>query len=247
MATQLTTKPTTSSIVSRLRTRKEVIEKNDEQSAEIRLLKEKYPSVKNVIGEYSTEIYNELMDAGADYDFLAMQEDIPTLGMLSRAYGVENASVFLLVHIAHADSYVGAREKLSPQQMETLARAVLSEYSFLNVAEICFFFAQFILGKYGHLYGTVDPMRFTIGLNQYVLERNRAIERHELKRSTQQKVFDYDEMVKNSSTHDEYLDLLEKGSKGEKEALDALRLSQEECESLYKYKKNAKKAVFKHV
>lgn len=238
MEHNLTTQCNTSSLVSRLRNRKELAEKKDSASPEIVKLRERYPSIKNLLVEYPTTIQDELLDVGADYDFLAREENIPTLGMMSRAYGIGNASVFVLAHLQFVNMYVGAKEKLQPFQIETLARTIVSEYGFLNVAELCFFFGMFRLGKFGQLYGSVDPLKITSGLNQYVLERNRAIERHNLKRNSEQSAFDFDERVRNSASHESYVELLKKGANGDESALAELRISQEECESLLEYKKN---------
>lgn len=243
METRLTTQCNTSSLVSKLQHRRAVAERADSASPEIIKLRERYPSVKNLLLEFPTTIQDELLEAGADYDFLAQEEDVPTLGMMARAYGVGNANVFVLAHLQFVNMFVGAKEKMQPFQIENLARTIVSEYGFLNVAELCFFFGMFRLGKFGQLYGSVDPLKITSGLNQYVLERNRAIERNNLKRNAERWAFDFDESVRKSATHESYVELLEKGANGDKDALEELRLSQEECESLLTYKKNRRTRI----
>lgn len=237
MGTTLTTQPHTSSIVSRLRDRR-ASQAVAVQSPEILALRNQYPSVKHIIAEYSPTFQDTLLEEGADYDFLAQQDDIPTLGMVVSAYGIDNAATFLLTHIHQVNLFSGTKEKMQPYQMESLARTIISEYGWLNIAEICFFFALFRLGKFEALYGSVDPMKVTKSLNMYVTERNRAVERHNATRIANNVGFDFDSNLANAKGYDEYREMLRKGAEGDEEAQAALRLTKEECFELLTDKRN---------
>lgn len=201
-------------------------------------MRNQYPSVKNVIADYAPTFQDTLLEEGADFDFLAQQEDIPTLGMLATAYGSDNAATFVITHIHHVNMFSGTKEKMTPYQMESLARTILSGYGWLNLAELCFFFALFRLGKFEALYGSVDPMKVTKSLNMYVAERNRAVERHNATRMAQNVGFDFNSNLANAKGYDAYREMLRKGAEGDKESLAALRLTKEECFELLTDKRN---------
>ena len=106
--------------------------------------------------------------------------------------------------------------KIAKTQLEELAAIFLSEYYYINAAEICFFIARFKSGKYGRFYGAIDPM-ITSAMLEYISERRRGIERHEREQYRIQIQKEIEEHGNNSISYAEYLEqekkLVENGDK----------------------------------
>lgn len=99
----------------------------------------------------------------------------PSLAILRKTYGEGFPTTWLLPQIFDLVVYSNSKGTLNEQQAEFLAEAIAQEYFFLTSSELLLFFYRFKLGKYGHFYGTVDPMRITQALDTFCDERLRAI------------------------------------------------------------------------
>lgn len=108
----------------------------------------------------------------------AILGDAPTLGLLRVTYGENFPTMWLLPQIFDLVVYSNSRGTLNEQQATFLATAIAQEYGYLKVSELLLFFYQFKLGKYGHFYGVVDPMRITEALGDFIDERNKVIDKH---------------------------------------------------------------------
>lgn len=99
----------------------------------------------------------------------------PSLAILRKTYGDGFPGTWLLPQILDLVVYSNSKGTLNEQQAEFLAEVIAQEYFFLTSSELLLFFYRFKLGKYGHFYGTVDPMRITKALDEFCDERLRAI------------------------------------------------------------------------
>lgn len=114
--------------------------------------------------------------------------DFPVLSQLT-AYGSNTPTIWLIPQLVNLSEYCGAKDKLNIRQLEELASVIATEFYFLKVSEIMLFLHRFKSGKYGRMYGTVDPMIITTSLREFVRERAAAIDRHEqeIKRQEREK------------------------------------------------------------
>lgn len=112
-------------------------------------------------------------------DELAHFSGSPSLAILKKTYGESFPSSWLLPQIFDLVVYSNSKGTLNEQQIEFLAEAIAQEYYYLTVDEFLLFFYRFKLGKYGHFYGVVDPMKITQALDEFCKERNYAIEKHD--------------------------------------------------------------------
>lgn len=103
----------------------------------------------------------------------------PSLVVLRKTYGDNFPTMWLLPQIFDLVVYCNSKSTLNEQQAQFLAEAIAHEYYFLSSDELMLFFYRFKLGKYGHFYGTVDPMRVTQALDEFCAERVTAIAEHE--------------------------------------------------------------------
>lgn len=103
----------------------------------------------------------------------------PSLAILRKTYGDGFPTTWLLPQIFDLVVYSNSKGTLNEQQAEFLAEVIAQEYFFLTSSELLLFFYRFKLGKYGHFYGTVDPMRITQALDEFCDERVHAIAKRE--------------------------------------------------------------------
>lgn len=105
--------------------------------------------------------------------------DAPSLAIMRKAYGDDFPATWLLPQIFDLVVYSNSKGTLNEQQMEFLAEAIANEFYYLKASELLLFFYNFKLGKYGHFYGVVDPMRITQALEEFCKERSAVIAAHE--------------------------------------------------------------------
>lgn len=103
----------------------------------------------------------------------------PSLVVLKKTYGENFPVMWLMPQIFDLVVYCNSKSTLNEQQAQFLAEAIAQEYYFLSSDELLLFFYRFKLGKYGHFYGSVDPMRITQALDTFCDERLRAIAEHD--------------------------------------------------------------------
>ena len=96
--------------------------------------------------------------------------------------------------------------KIAREQLNELAEIFISEYYYLNAAEICFFIARFKSGKYGRFYGAIDPMKITSAMLDYIRERRIDIERYEREQYRIQRQKEIEERGNNRISYAEYLE-----------------------------------------
>lgn len=102
---------------------------------------------------------------------VAMLADSPTLTDLNICYGKNTAVVFLIPQLFDISEFCGAKDKFTDRQIEQTAQLIAANYPWLKVMEIMTFCKQFKLGHYGHFYGSIDPMKITCALREFLVFR----------------------------------------------------------------------------
>lgn len=93
----------------------------------------------------------------------------PTLAALREAYGRQSAESWIEIQLQSISEFSGAREKLSIEQVEELAQAILSQFDALKVTEMMLFIARLKSGAFSKLfYGAVDAIAITDALQTFV-------------------------------------------------------------------------------
>ena len=95
---------------------------------------------------------------------------------------------------------------------------LITEYYYINAAEICFFIARFKSGKYGRFYGSIDPLKITSAMLDYVSERRKDIERKERERYRNQREKEIEERGNNRISYAEYIEIKHRADAGDEEA-----------------------------
>ena len=144
-----------------------------------RALLNKYPDPAQFILDYNPDLQFKIVRCKATLSDLAMNSSIPTLGLLASTYGDETPLEWLKIQFGTLNDFAEVSTKIAREQLNELAEIFISEYYYLNAAEICFFIARFKSGKYGRFYGAIDPMKITSAMLDYIRERRIDIERYE--------------------------------------------------------------------
>lgn len=135
----------------------------------------------------------------------AITGDYPTLADINTAYGEGFAAEWLMPHIANLALYTGAKNLTVEQELE-LSRIIASSYGYLKITELLLFFFRFKAGRYGHFYGSVDPMVITCAMQDFMAERNDILRNHERE---QQENFEDTPAISDEKLQ-EYIDRLSK-------------------------------------
>lgn len=136
------------------------------------LVRQKYGSRENFLVKLNPEAQ---ILAGRHPD-RAFFGDAPSLAVMKKTYGENMPTMWLMPQILDLVVYSNSKGTLNERQAEFLAEAIANEYFFLKASELLLFFYRFKLGRYGHFYGVVDPMKVTQALAEFVRERNAAID-----------------------------------------------------------------------
>lgn len=182
----------------------------------------KYPAPEAFMRDYNQDLQGKLLRIGATHAGLAINHNIPSLGLLSSAYGDETPVEWLVIQFGNLNDFAEVKSKISDGQIYELANLVLSEYYYLNAAEILFFIGRFKMGYYGTFYGAIDPMKITNALMQYIRERRQDMERYEKEQCRIQREKEIQERGNNRITHEEYLKIKQRAESGDEEAIRML-------------------------
>ena len=111
------------------------------------------------------------------------------------------STMWLIPQLYDLSEYCGVKDKLEGKSLEECASVIASEFYFLKVSELMLFFHRFKSGRYGKLYGSVDPLAITTSLREFLKERAREIER----RKSMEMEAEERELRKNAISRDEYI------------------------------------------
>ena len=109
---------------------------------------------------------------------LAVFGSLPELSVLRRVYGDNAPVMWLIPQLKNLSEYCGVKEKMTTEMLMSCAQVIATDYYYLKISELMYFFHRFKGGHYGEFYGAVDPLRITSALSVFVSrERNEIIDR----------------------------------------------------------------------
>lgn len=189
-----------------------------ERNLKQRALLNKYPDPAQFILDYNPDLQFKLVRCNATHSELALNDSIPSLGLLSSTYGDETPIEWLKIQFGSLNDFAEVSTKIAKEQLSELSEIFLSEYYYINAAEICFFIARFKAGKYGRFYGSIDPLKITSAMLDYVSERWKDIERKERERYRNQREKEIEERGNNRISYAEYQELKRRAESGDEKA-----------------------------
>lgn len=108
-------------------------------------------------------------EAGKDEKRAVMSPVSPTLLVVDKAFGDGAAVVWLSKQLTVFNEYVGKREKMDGWQITNLAQSIVTNCSQLKASDIMLFLYQYKTGKWGPIYGVIDPQEFMVVLTKKFL------------------------------------------------------------------------------
>lgn len=182
----------------------------------------KYSTPELFMSDYNQDLQGRLLRIGVTHAGLAINHNIPSLGLLSSTYGDETPVEWLVIQFGSLNDFAEVKSKISNEQIYELANLVLSEYYYLNAAEILFFIGRFKMGYYGTFYGAIDPMKITNALMNYARERRQDMERYGKEQCRIQREKEIQERGDARISYVAYLELKKRAESGDKEAIRQL-------------------------
>ena len=114
-----------------------------------------------------------------------VQSQSPKLGQLNAAFGTPATLGIIKLWLIKLNDFY-PKGALSDIQLEELSAIIFSEYYFLTCTEVAFCFNQIKAGKYGEMYGDIDPLKITHSFAQFSTERTHALQRLDREQKTAQ-------------------------------------------------------------
>lgn len=154
-------------------------------------------------------LYNPAMQVKyCSYPARCVMGKAPTLAKVRKEYGEQVALDWLKVQINDYQNFVAVKgENELPDETEReMAALILGDWYFLKMTEIMLFFRWLKTGRYGELYGRINPQSFFCKLLEFVKDRNNIIFHEE---SEKRKLED-EESRKKSVSYADYKKKLEK-------------------------------------
>lgn len=118
-------------------------------------------------------------------------------------YGLDTAEMWLTAQLNNLMEYCGCKVKLNELQLDELSAIIYSNFGYLRISEIMYFFWNFKAGKFEKFYGAMDPIKIMDSLGAFIDSmRTPAYETEERKLQKE-----YEDVCRTSSiTEKEYLE-----------------------------------------
>ena len=128
----------------------------------------------------------------------------PTLRQLEYAYEIKAVRVWFAAQLENLNKFTGVSNKMSVEQMQMLADIFLTKVPYLKASEILLFFHKFKSGDLGELYGSVDPLKISTALNEFLNWRSRELDKIYQKHREDERNKRREESLKHGITREEY-------------------------------------------
>ena len=150
-------------------------------------------------------LYNPAMQAKyGSYPVRCVMGKAPTLAMVRREYGEQVALDWVRVQLNDYQNFVAVKDdsELPSEVADEMATLILTDWYYLKMTEIMLFFRWLKTGRYGELYGRINPQSFFVKLREFVQDRNNIIfdadseKRHKEMEKASAEAITYDEYLK---------------------------------------------------
>jgi hypothetical protein len=132
-------------------------------------------------------------------------------------YGLYTAEMWLTAQLNNLMEYCGCKVKLNELQLDELSVIIYSNFGYLRISEIMYFFWNFKAGKFEKFYGAMDPIKIMESLEAFV--DNMRAPAYDVEERRIQKEYE-DSCRSFSITEKEYLE--EKGVSCTKSMIDKI-------------------------
>lgn len=125
-----------------------------------------------------------------------LTDKAPTLGMLSDAYGLQAAAVWLARHLNCLNGFFNIQAERLPDMAQLVATATSWVNSFprLKASELWVFLSDWVGGAYGKkIFGAIDPTEMGADLGKYLAIRDGIVEKYRKEAERRAAAHQYDE------------------------------------------------------
>jgi len=128
----------------------------------------------------------------------------PTLRQLEYAYEIKAVRVWFAAQLENLNKFTGVSNKMSVEQMQMLADIFIVKVPYLKASEILLFFYKFKSGDLGELYGSVDPLKLSTSLNEFLKWRSFELDKVYQRQREEKRRIDIENSKINGITREEY-------------------------------------------
>lgn len=133
--------------------------------------------------------------------------DAPVLSRLRIAYSDSLVESWLEIQLYDLAEFSGCKEKQSEAQRQETARLIITNFHYLKVTELMYFFQLFKSGTFGKFYGVVDGLAIMESLRKFLSIRLDEITKAERERLDAEKAERMATWAKEAITREEYEEL----------------------------------------
>lgn len=173
----------------------------------------------DIFKRYDPTIGSQIVQARRSLTQLATNTKIPRLDHMARQHGTTLALDWLRLQVSGVVDFVGRGQDLTDTQRTELVRMLYGLGSQLNLAEYAYFFACYKLGRYGEVYGSLDPQRVCRAFEAFLLKRRLELEQYWRQKEDEEERQRQERSRLYSITHEEYLALEALAEAGDQGAL----------------------------
>lgn len=106
----------------------------------------------------------------------------PRMKEVMEVHGTKIAETWLSIQLFNLSEYFGCKEKLDKMQIDFLSKSLAWEYRGLRLTEFMLVFYDMKMGKYGKMFGAVDPCTISEAFDKYHRgERQKVLYEHRKK------------------------------------------------------------------
>lgn len=117
------------------------------------------------------------------------------------------AETLVALYVRDLSEFTGVKDKMSPRQMHYVASIIVSDYGFLTITEIIYFFHLFKSGRFGKFYGSVDGLVITNALQEFMQIRADMLDKIEHRRRKIEQAKERERQKRECLTYEEYQEL----------------------------------------
>ena len=132
----------------------------------------------------------------------------PTIHTIAEAYGDKVAESWIEIQLKDLSEFTGCKDKLTIQQIDSIAQVIMFEFPEFKVTELMHFFIQFKAGRFGKFYGAVDGLVITEALQEFRRQRNETVHHIYKEQAAAEREQDYNERKSKAVTYEEYKKLI---------------------------------------
>lgn len=173
-----------------------------------------------ILTSYNTDLQDVICGACRTIDQCEYIKS-PSLCILNEAYPTvyttdgtisEGAAIsFMNAHLLVVSDFVGAKNKITPNQLRAVGEQILTMYPTLSMIEFILFCARLRAGQYGIFYGTVDPQKILVAFKDFLKDREHDYCAKEERERKAREERENAEMKTNAMSHEDLQKALVEG------------------------------------